>query len=61
MNGEIHYKQELLNAHRRRLQALEINAAQHGIDTKPEILNEIVDIKTIIQNIEQELLIFGRA
>jgi hypothetical protein len=40
---------EILQAKRRRLDRLEVQAAQLGIGTPPEIANEIADLKTEIQ------------
>lgn len=44
----------LLDEHRRRLQALQIQKARKGISTPPEILNEIEDIQAEIARLRSE-------
>jgi hypothetical protein len=39
---------EILNAKQQRLTQLELRAAIYGIDTPPEVANEIADLKTEI-------------
>lgn len=47
--------QNLINEHKRRLAELEKKQARLGINTPPEVVNEIRDIKDEIERLEQEL------
>ena len=60
MDDERSHIENLINAHRNRLQKLEIQAAQYGIDARPVVLIEIDDIRREIQRLEQELLNLDR-
>ena len=55
MDDERSHIENLIKAHRKRLRALEIQAAQYGIDARPEILIELEEIPLKIQELEQEL------
>ncbi|MEM8532729.1 MAG: hypothetical protein AAGF95_17925 [Chloroflexota bacterium] len=55
MDDERSHIKNLINAHRKRLRVLEIQAAQYGIDARPEILIELEEIPLKIQKLEQEL------
>jgi tetratricopeptide (TPR) repeat protein len=47
----------LRQQHRRRLQVLEQQSAQHGINVRPEVPIEIDDLRTAIEFYEQRLVI----
>jgi tetratricopeptide (TPR) repeat protein len=47
----------LRQQHRRRLQVLEQQSAQHGINVRPEVPIEIEDLRTAIEFYEQRLVI----
>ena len=55
MDDERSHIENLINAHRKRLRALEIQAAQYGIGARPETLIELEEIPLKIQKLEQEL------
>lgn len=55
MDDERSHIENLIKAHRKRLRVLEIQAAQYGIDVRPEILIELEEIPLKLQKLEQEL------
>jgi hypothetical protein len=58
ISADISRKQELIEAHKRRLHVLEMKAALLGIDTPPQILIEIEGIKGNISVLSDELKAF---
>jgi GTPase SAR1 family protein len=55
MDVEKTHKQQLLEAHTNRLQKLELRAATMGLNTPPEVLIEIEDIKGKVKALKQEI------
>lgn len=51
----LNHKRVVLDTHVQRLRRLEINAAQHGSDTSPEVLNEIENLNKKVLECKEEI------